>query len=329
MKKLILLTLPVLMTLSGCTVDPTQPGSHSGNQSTIPDERTDCIYPVDPTLDDIIALEFGKEDNQKDKDGNEIFSLEELENITFVINHPNGYTRELYANDVLVEPNLYTSPYIFASDINNDGYRELIFDRKNKENEGSGNYFVVYDAKNNKVLLDEVNTKERSHYNYRFNYGLLENKLTFYPYLGNYSESSIVDYGYLKYTSEKGPYFAYQNIFAITSIELVKFYINDTDKAEVVPVNNVYTFKVGTKYCMEYKVNRTNTDRTLMNGFLSVFWDNDHPSHFNEYQPSRTENDPSTGKYVDNFSVLNPIESGTWEFFFGEFGFNVNYKVEA
>lgn len=285
--------------------------------------------PVDPDTSDAIALDFGKEDNQKDKNGNEIFYLAEFSNTTFTINHPNGYTRELYANDTLVEANLYTSPYIFASDINNDGYRELIFDRKNKDNEGSGNYFVVYDAKNNKVLLDEANTKERAHYNYRFNYGLIEDKLTFYPYIGNYSESSITDYGYLKYDQDKGAYFEWKNIFAITSIELVKFYTNDTDKVEVVPTNNVYTFKVNTKYCMEYKANRTNYDREFGNDFLNVFWDNDHPSHFGEYLPNRNETDIATGKYVVNFTVINPFEGATWEFFYMDYGFNVNYKVEA
>ena len=322
MKKLVLVTLPILLVLSGCTVDPTQPGSNSiDNQSTIPDERTDCIYPIDPTRADIIA--YDKSTNQGQ------FSLEEFKDITFKFESSNGFDGKLYVNETVIEEDMYTSRYIFASDIDNDGYRELIYDRNKRDNEKAGNYFVVYDVKNMKVLLDEASTKERSHYNYRFDYGLIEDKLTFYPYIGNYSESSIVDYGYLRYTSEKGLYFEWKNIFAITSIELVKFYINDTDKTEVLPVNNVYTFKVGTKYCMEYKVNRTNTDRALMNSFLSVFWDNDHPSHFNEYQPSRTENDPANGKYVDNFSVLNPIESGTWEFFFGEFGFNVNYKVEA
>ena len=321
MKKLVLVTLPILMVLTGCTVDPTQPGSHDTSLSTTSGEITECIYPIDPTRADIIA--YDKSTNQGE------FSLEEFKDITFKFESSNGFDGKLSVNNTVIEEDMYTSRYIFASDINEDGYRELIYDRNKRDNEKSGNYFVVYDVKNMKVLLDEANTKERSHYNYRFDYGLIEDKLTFYPYIGNYSESSIVDYGYLRYTSEKGLYFEWKNIFAITSIELVKFYINDTDKAEVLPVNNVYTFKVGTKYCMEYKVNRTNTDRALMNSFLSVFWDNDHPSHFNEYQPSRTENDPTIGKYVDNFSVLNPIESGTWEFFFGEFGFNVNYKVEA
>ena len=326
MKKLILVTLPILMVLTGCTVDPTQPGSHTPNQSTIPDERTECIYPIDPTRLDIIAFEFGKEDNQKDQDGNAIFSLEEFKDVTFVI---KNNVRALYANDVLVESNLYTSPYIYASDINNDGYRELIFDRNNKENENRGDYFVVYDVKNNKVLLDEANTKERSHHNYRFNYGLIEDKLTFYPYIGNYNESSICDYGYLRYSQEKGPYFEWKNIFAISSIELVKFYTNDTDKVEVVATNNVYTFKVGTKYCMEYKVNRTNFDRELGSDFVSVFWDNDHPSHFDEYLPNRNETDITTGKYTVNFTVVNPFEGSSWKFFFMDYGFNVNYKVEA
>lgn len=285
---------------------------------------------MEPELNDIIALERGKEGNKKDNDGNETFTLEEFGNVTFTLKTTNGFNGALFVNDTEIESSLSTSLYIFASDINEDGYRELVFDRNKKDGETSGNYFVAYDVKNNKVLLDEANTKERSHYNYRFDYSLIADKLTFYPYSGNYSESTIVDYGYLKYNQDKGAYFEWQNIFAVTSIELVKFYVNDTSKAEVTSVNNTYTFKVGTNYCMEYKINRTNTDRQLMNGFLSVFWDNDHPSHFNTYQPSRTENDPSIGKYVDNFSVINPFEgSATWEFFFGEFGFNVNYKVEA
>lgn len=321
MKKLILITLPILMVLSGCTVDPTQPGSHTPNQSTIPDERTDCIYPIDPTRADIIA--YDKSTNQGQ------FSLEEFKDITFKFESSNGFNGKLSVNETVIEDDMYTSQYIFASDINEDGYRELIYDRNKRDNEKAGNYFVVYDVKNMKVLLDEANTKERSHHNYRFNYGLIEDKLTFYPYIGNYSESSICDYGYLRYSQEKGPYFEWNNIFGLISIQLVKFYTNDTDKVEVVATNNVYTFKVGTKYCMEYKVNRTNFDRELGSDFLGVFWDNDYPSHFGEYIPNRNETDITTGKYTVNFTVVNPFEGSTWEFFFMDYGFNVNYKVEA
>ena len=326
MKKILLIALPILLILSGCTVDPTQ----SVNSSSSEESLEPGTLPVEPDTSDIIAFERGKKGNQKDKDGNEIFKLDEFDNVTFTLKTTNGFNGALFVNDTEIESSLSTSMYIFASDINNDGYREIVFDRNKRDGESAGNYFVVYDVKNMKILLDESTTKERSHYNYRFNYGMIEDKLTFYPYLGNYSESSIVDYGYLRYSNDKGCYFEYKNIFAITSIELVKFYINDTNKTEVVPENNVYTFHLNTNYCMEYKVNRTNYDRALTNSFLSVFWDNDHPSHFNTYQPSRTENDPSIGKYVDNFSVINPFEgSATWEFFFGEFGYNVNYKVEA
>ena len=280
-------------------------------------------------LNDTIALEFGKEGNQKDKEGNEIFSLQEFKDITFSIKRPNGYTRELYANETLVEPDLYTSPYIFASDINNDGYRELIFDRDQRENEGSGNYFVVYDVKNNKVLLDEATLRVGNYSFYKFNYDIRDNRLTFLPYWGNYSENSVLDYGYLKYSSEKGIYFEWANIFTVTSVELVKFYINDTDKTPVEPINNVYTFKLNTKYCMEYKINRTNYEREFSSYFVNVFWDNDHPSHYGEYTNNNNETDITIGKYVVNFTVVNPFEGDTWEFFYLDYGFNVNYKVEA
>lgn len=321
MKKLILITLPVLMVLTGCTVDPTQPGSHYINLSTTSGETTECIYPTNPTRPDIIA--YDKSTNQGE------FSLEEFKDVTFKFESSNGFDGKLYVNNTAIEEDMYTSQYIFASDINEDGYRELIYDRNKRDNEKAGNYFVVYDVKNMKVLLDEATTKERSRYNYCFNYGLIEDKLTFYPYIGNYKESSVCDYGYLKYSQEKGPYFEWNNIFAISSIELVKFYTNDTDKVEVVATNNVYTFKVGTKYCMEYKVNRTNFDRELGSDFVSVFWDNDHPSHFGEYIPNRNETDITNGKYTVNFTVVNPFEGSSWEFFFMDYGFNVNYKVEA
>ena len=49
MKKLILVTLPILMVLTGCTVDPTQPGSHDISLSTTSGETTEHIYPIDPT----------------------------------------------------------------------------------------------------------------------------------------------------------------------------------------------------------------------------------------------------------------------------------------
>ena len=291
------------------------------------EEINTATLPVDSDSNDIIALERGKEGNQKDKDGNEIFSLEEFKDTTFTLKTTNGFNGALFINDTEIESNLYTSPYIFASDINKDGYRELIFDRNNKDEETRGDYFVVYDVKNMKVLLDEVNTKERSHYNYRFNYGLIEDRLTFYPYTGNYNENSIVDYGYLRYTEEKGAYFEWQNIFAITSIELVRFYINEEGYPSIEPVNNVYTFHKGIKYSMEYKVNRTNNNRQLIGGFLSVYWDNAHPSHFNRYLSA--DYPDINNVYTDTFDLFDECEESTWEFFFGEFGFDVHYKIEA
>lgn len=319
MKKLILVTLPVLMVLTGCTVDPTQPGSHTPNQSTIPDERTECIYPIDPTRADIIA--YDKSTNQGE------FSLEEFKDVAFKFESSNGSGGKIYVNNIVIEEDMATSLYIFASDINRDGYRELIYDRNEREGESRGNYFVVYDVKNMKVLFDEVNTRVGSYAFYRFNYGMVEDKLTFYPYIGNYSENSIVDYGYLRYTEEKGAYFEWQNIFAITSIELVRFYINEEGYPSIEPVNNVYTFHKGIKCSMEYKVNRTNNNRQLIGGFLSVYWDNAHPSHFNRYLSA--DYPDINNVYTDTFDLSDECEESTWEFFFGEFGFDVHYKIEA
>ena len=295
--------------------------------ATYIEEANTGTLPVEPEINDIIALGRGKEGNQKDKDGNEIFTLDEFKDVTFTLKTSNGSNGALFVNNTEIESSLFTSMYIFASDINRDGYRELIYDRNEREGESRGNYFVVYDVKNMKVLFDEVNTRVGSYAFYRFNYGMVEEKLTFYPYIGNYSENSIVDYGYLRYTEEKGAYFEWQNIFAITSIELVRFYINKEGYPSIEPVNNVYTFHKGIKCSMEYKVNRTNNNRQLIGGFLSVYWDNAHPSHFNRYLSA--DYPDINNVYTDTFDLSDECEESTWEFFFGEFGFDVHYKIEA
>ena len=281
---------------------------------------------------DAIALTIGDSNNLRDSDGNTIFYLNEFGDVPFKVTSKNSISpNSLYYGEFLIsEGNLSTSLIIYASDINGDGYRELVFDRKNKDNENRGDYFVVYDVIRRNVLLDEADVRVDYYSQYHFNYELRDDKLTFLPYLGNFSENSIVDYGYLRLSAAGDLYFDWQNIYAINSIKLVDFYLDNNEQTLVVPNSEaLYTFKIGTTYIMEVKVDRNNYDKDLNCDFLSLNYDNYTNTHLERFEPLRNQSDIQTGTYKIRLSVLDVCDNWYWEFFFGEFAFKVIFQVVA
>ena len=316
----------IIGALGLCSCNPAIPSSSTPEASI-------SSSSVEAGLPDVVLVDKGSTSEQLDKDGNLPFALEEFPETLFRVVFPNGYQRSLYIDETLICDDLFGVPVIIASDVNKDGYRELVFDRNGVGND-PGNRFVVYDVKNGRTLMDEETDAAVGNYSfYRFNYSLINGKLTFYPYQGNYSENSIVDYATLGYSKEKGVYFQWQNIFTIQSIALTKISLNEGDHALVEPSKengkDVYQFEVGPVYLMEYKVTRENYERNLGQGFLSLYWNNEMPSHFNRYEPSSKLSDPEKGIYVDAFSLRDECASSAWNFFFGEFGFSVNYRIVA
>ncbi len=272
-------------------------------------------------------------DLEQDVEGNRVFRIEEFTEPFKLCKTTTSTLDTLKYGDVIISSNLYVAPQFAASDINGDGYRELVFLEKTEDRNRS---FVVYDVKNSNILFKQADltVEKHSHYaSYRYSYDVRNGRLTFLPYLGNFSENSIVDYGHLKWSEEKGCYFEWENILGIEKIEFVRFFLNDENMTPVLPSNpgNVYTFETSKQYYMEFKITRNKTDRELDDMLLEVVWGNDNPSHFGEirspWNRSPVQNDVAKGQYYYYFTVVNPCEERVWDWYLTDYGFQINYKV--
>ena len=281
--------------------------------------------------DELIATGLGN-DLEEDSEGNRLIRIAEF-NEPLKLSSPTASQHILKYGDTVISDHLYNSFRLVASDINGDGFREIVFF---EEGNNRNREFSVYDIKNNKTLLKQgdMTIEEFGHIaRYRFYYDMKDGRLTFLPYAGNYSERSTMDYGHLKWSEEKGCYFEWENILGIEKIEFVRFFINDENMTPVLPSNpgNVYTFETSKQYYMEFKITRNKTDRELDDMPIDVVWSNDNPSHFGEirspWNRSPVQNDPATGQYFYYFTVVNPCEERVWDWCLTNYGFQINYKV--
>ena len=303
--------------------------SSSSGTNTLPD-----VYAYNPSG----AVPTGTENT---------FSLQEYPSIVFTIKSEIGgkitltevNNKEEY--EKLIEEELYERK-IFASDIDGDGYRELIYLAKG---DSRAKAFRVYDVHNDKVLFKEERLNEISKYisGYSYNLTFKDNKVTFLPYLGNYSEGSTVDYGHLHYSKDRNFYFDWENKLGIKSLQLNKMYIapdkkyNYTiDECTVLnPNNSVYTFDLTHKYVMEMKVNYidpNNIKYTVTPSGVSFYREDLNKIYWKTYNNPDSINpkeDVHQGILRIEFELYEEFENRTWEFFIREFLFTVNAKVVA
>ena len=226
----------------------------------------------------------------------------------------------------------------FASDINGDGYRELIF----KERRVLDHYFhvVVYDVKNAKRLFDQNNmTMEKYGYytKYKnFDFSIRDDRLVLRVLNGGNRENDVVDYGRFKWSEGNNCSIEWENLFDVRSVVLEGVYTTNghtklhldggrKDDGEEI---DLYSFDKDTSYQMEITVVRDDFTKYLDPGFLSMEWDSNESQTPTFYILERSC-DPQTGKYVIEFSTSDIADFDLHDFalYFGFHGFSFYSKV--
>lgn len=319
-KNIFILPLLAISVLSGCT--PPSPEISSAIEAS-------SSVKEGPKDEQIVAEEY--------ETGLLRFNLPEFEG-TFTTSYI-GYSSRLpslsYGDHVITEGAFL---HYYASDVNGDGFRELVFE-ENVIPTDRKNHYVVYDVKNDKRLFDTNNmTTQKYGYlcSYSFMLRIINDRLTFVPYIGEYKDYNVIDYGHLKWSEEKGCHLEWENPFDIKSIVLEGIYnTNDHTKLhldggrkEDGEAIDLYYFEKNTSYQMEITVVRGNKDRYLASGFLSMEWDSQRSYVPTCYNIERSS-DPLTGKYVMEFSTSDFIDFDLhdWTFYFGFYGFSFYSKV--
>ena len=170
------------------------------------------------------------------------FTLDEFED-TFIISEDKLYLGEVE----LIE--LKGANKIFASEINLDGRRELVFESLEEEQR----VFNIYDVHRNKYLYHKP-LSEIGAYDYYL--GLRDNHLVvnlFEPGLTN--DDQLLDYGHFIYSGSARATIVWQSLLDITSLELNGVFEAD-GVTPIEPEGNYYCFNSNTPYIIEIKLGR-------------------------------------------------------------------------
>ena len=181
------------------------------------------------------------------------FTLPEFESDAFEIRsvvEENNHYYELYRNNVLVLS--HASYYMFASDLNKDGYREIIFLGGRRYNN-----VVVYDIYNSKELLNfdlfdnknpDVFKPSMEYWHYSFELELINNRVALLVFNGSKTTRNF-DYAYFTYSPENGVKLELQNMYEIESFKFVS--LIDANGNAVSKDNDGY---YGLKRDIQYKI---------------------------------------------------------------------------
>jgi len=175
----------------------------------------------------------------------------EKEFIAQPIENEKNYVRFWYDGTVIIEKMNYN--VCFASDVNNDGYREIItlLDR---------DILIVYDAFNNREMFhkslhyDELSSFYNPGILYSYQFWIYNEKLLLWIYDGSASQE-VYDYAYLVFNSETNSLEVEpQNMFDLESMNFVSLYNGENMMNP--DANGVYTIQKGVRYTINILFNR-------------------------------------------------------------------------
>ena len=174
---------------------------------------------------------------------------------------------------------------IYASEINKDKHRDLVFESIINEKRT----FNIYDVKRNTYLYQKAVSDIDSVYDYYLD--MVDNRVVvkmLEP--GTTDDKYLVDYGYFAYYFTEGITISWKNYFELTSLEVVEVYEMDGET----PVNNeqaCYCLNSNTSYIVEMKMRK-------YGGYKN-------PDYPMEGHPIRCESQPT----IDNLNPATP----SWE----------------
>ena len=248
----------------------------------------------------------------------------------------------LYYGDTRIGENLHYDPYIYASDINGDGYREIVFAHNEMRSDG----FTVYDIKNAKTLFsqEDMTVEKFGRFaSYQYALDIREGELVFLPVLGHFmgprefEERKIVDWGHLKWSEEKGCYFKWDNVYEIRQMILDSICLKGDETRLVMDSDlkdgeaiDLYHFERDRDYQIRIRVNRLNLGGGLYLDpdldFIGIDLDStDKVNCELVYESCK----PLEGWYVMEFSTsdITDFDLHEWKFYFGAFEFSFYFKV--
>lgn len=153
-----------------------------------------------------------------------------------------------------------STDYFCASDVNNDGYREL-FAFSNED----GYQMVIYDVHNSMELFRKDLFEEAAdglanpiykYMVYSYFYEIKDEKLALVVCNGMASRQ-VYDYAFVSYSAESGVTFQLQNMYDIDHMTLTSIKEGETViTPSVVQDKQVYSLKKGVKYAIDFEIIR-------------------------------------------------------------------------
>lgn len=334
MKKSLFVSLFALMVLGACAPAMPEELLISIGLSTSPQESSVSPEEEKGPKDEL----FKADDTKRHPDGGYLVTIPEYKDPLWLYSSKGTSTIDSIKFGTSIITNaLYNSWEFFATDINKDGYREIVFFEKDEQRNKN---FHVYDLKNGRTILKQKEMtleKFNRYYGYRYNLDIRDNHVVFLPYIGNFSESTIIDYGHLRWSEDKGAYFEWENIYKVKQIVFDGIYVKGSDTPVLTDgyAANLwdetiwyYNLELNTRYYLKYTVIRGDYTLNFNENFLEVYWDNEHSTYFQECSVPTSECHPETGKYAFEFTMRETgPERRTWNWFYGSWGFDVVYRV--
>ena len=251
------LALFSLAILLGCTANnaissPNTTSSSQTSASKVPASSSvdgNKVYFTGQT-----AIDIGKMISFLGSPYNSIFILEEFGDKEFAasgVSGDNNHVDFYYDGQKIIEK--MNNNICFASDVNNDGYREIItlLDR---------DILIVYDAFNNREMFhkslhyDELSSFYNPRILYSYQFWIYNEKLLLWIYDGSASQE-VYDYAYLVFNSETNSLEVEpQNMFDLESMNFVSLYNGENMMNP--DANGVYTIQKGVRYTINILFNR-------------------------------------------------------------------------